>query len=355
MTNWGAFIKSDDGSLLVTPDTPCYEFVGEYSPWSRSGNVNTYDVPLDEYPLIFINIGANNSAGILAVETVTGGWRISVLASVNCSILVFRRISGAPAGYGMAVYGANGQLMFDSSRNVLNVRNAANLSEGGSFAASSGVDSVSYTCGPVWPSQTQSERWEFVNTYIEPDRQYICTNTFECNWVQECSFRHVCRTTSQFICRIDFSGRQTCSFEPVQTCGFENVCEQVQRCGFVERCQWIWINNTYDIYARVRRTDWVIRRGVAQINSGSVSFNWLVHKSGYYDDVLYLSSSTISSVPPGQGIVFVPPGYMAPDPHFSSILFVQGELNRTNTYPYTASRANQLGLTCLTSVRSDYV
>lgn len=354
MTNWGAFIKSDDGSLLVTPDTPCYEFVGEYSPWSRSGNVNTYDVPLDEYPLIFINIGANNSAGILAVETVTGGWRISVLASVNCSILVFRRISGAPAGYGMAVYGANGQLMFDSSRNVLNVRNAANLSEGGSFAASPGVDSVSYTCGPVWPSQTQSERWEFVNTYIEPDQQYICTRNFECNWVQECSFRHVCRTTSQFICRIDFSGRQTCSFEPVQTCGFENVCEQVQRCGFVERCQWIWINNTYDIYARVRRTDWVIRRGVAQINSGSVSFNWLVHKSGYYDDVLYLSSSTISSVPPGQGIVFVPPGYMAPDPHFSSILFVQGELNRTNTYPYTASRANQLGLTCLTSVRSDY-
>lgn len=355
MTNWGAFIKSDDGSLLVTPDTPCYEFVGEYSPWSRSGNVNTYDVPLDEYPLIFINIGANNSAGILAVETVTGGWRISVLASVTCSILVFRRIRGAPAGYGMAVYGANGQLMFDSSRNVLNVRNAANLSEGVSFAASPGVDSVSYTCGPVWPSQTQSDRWEFVQSYRDSNQEYSCTRNFECNWVDECSFQQVCRTTSEYVCRTDFSGRQTCGFEPVQRCNFENVCQRVQRCAFVERCQWIWVDTIYDIYALVRRTNWVIHRGVAQVNSGSVSFNWLVHKSGYYDDVVRLWSTTLSSVPPGQGTNTMPPGYVPPDPHFTAILSVQGELTRTNTYPYTASRANQLGLTCLTSVRSDYV
>lgn len=355
MADWGAFIKSDDGSLLVTPDTPCYEFVGEYWPASRSGNVNTYNVPLDEYPLIFVNIGAGNSAGILAVETGTAGWRISVLASVTCSILVFRRISGAPAGYGMAVYGANGQLVFDSSRNVLNVRNAANLSEGVSFAVSSGVDSVSYTCGPVWPSQTQSDRWEFVDFYMIPDLQYICTTNFECNWVQECSSRYVCRTTSQYVCGFDFFGNYSCSFQPVQTCGFENVCETVQRCGYVERCQWTWIHNYYYIHARVRRTDWVIRRGVAQINSGSVSFNWLVHKSGYYDDVLYLSSSTISSVPPGQGIVFVPPGYQPPPGYLTNILYVEGELDRFSTYPYTTDRANHIGLTCLTAVRSDYV
>ena len=356
MTNWGAFIKSDDGSLQVTPDTPCNEFVGEYWPASRSGNVNTYNVPLDEYPLIFVNIGAGNSAGILAVETGTAGWRISVLASVTCSILVFRRISGAPASYGMAVYGANGQLVFDSSRNVLNVRNAANLSEGVSFTTSAGVDSVSYTCGPVWPQKSESERWEFVDFYSLIDRRYTCTTTFECNWVQECALRWVCRRRSEYVCRT-LSGRQTCGFESVERCGFENVCEMVQRCGLVERCQWVSINNTYWIYARVRRTNWSVYRGVAQINNNSVSFNWLLHKSGYYDDALYLSSVTFSNRLPdvGSNVAFVPMGYTPPPAYLVNILHVQGELNRNNAYPYTTSRANQIGLTCLTAVRSDYV
>jgi len=353
MAEWGAFIKSSDGSLLVTPDTPCYELAGEYFPTSRVGNVNTYYVPLGEYPLIFVNAGVGNSAGILAVETASGGWTVSVLANVSCSILVFKLISGTATGYGMAVYGSAGNLLFDTNRNVLNVRNAGNIAEGSSFASTTGVNAVSYTCGPVWPSQTQSERWELIDSYVFVDQQYICSEQFVCEQVYECSQQYVCGFETQFVCGFDFFGNYSCSPQSVYVCGFQTVCEWVTRCGFKTVCEWVWVTNTYYIWARIRRTDWTIRRGTAQINSASVTFAWVVHKSGYYDDVVELVQSVSSTSTSGAGLP--PPGYQPPPYFFTDTLQVQGELNRDNTYPYTTDRANQIGQTCLTAVRSDYV
>lgn len=351
MADWGAFIKSDDGSLLVTPDTRCYEFAGEYWPVARSGNVNTYDVGLSEYPLIFVNVGVGGAAGILAVETGPAGWRISVLATTSCPILVFQRIGGSASGYGMAVYGANGQLVFDSSRNVLNVRNASNLSEGVSFGAASGVDTVSYTCGPVWPSQSQAERWEFIEFYAMPDHEYVCTLQQVCEPIYRCNQVYQCTPTSTYVCGFDFFGNYSCSFQTVNSCGYVTQCDYVTECRLDYVCTWVAITTYYSVYARIRRTNWEIRRGTAQINAGSVSFAWLLHKSGFYDEVLYITTAT-DSMPVGPG--FVPPGYIPPPGWQPTKEQVQGELNKTNVYPYTTSRANQIGLTCLTAVRSDY-
>ena len=292
MSSYGAVIKSSNGSLLVTPDNPCYEFSAEYQPNSRIGNVNTYAVTLSDEPLVFVKCGQGNSAGILSIENLSGGqWRVMVLSNVSCPILVFKTISGQASGFGLAVYGASGSLVFDSSRKVLNVRNAGTISDGTSVAAAAGVDCISYVCGPVYPSSSVSNRRDWVDTYIDVVYKSSC----------------------------DAFG--VCTYFPYQY--------------------------VYYIYASIDRTDWVIRRGVGRINQSSqVVFDWLTHKSGYYDTILGLYSSTDGMPVPG--------GYTKYPDMFSDREAISGELSKNSAYPYTTNRANNIGLTCLTAVSSDY-
>lgn len=321
MADFGAFIKADDGSLLVTPDTPCFELVGEYSPISRVGNVNTYTVVLAEPPLVFIRAGLNNSAGVLSMQASGNTWTIEVLATVSCAILAFKRISGSASGYGVAVFGSNGALLFDSSRNVLNVRNAGSLSEGQSFAATNGVDAVAYTCGPVFPQQSKAERWELVGAYSYTDYIYSCNLEWVCTPVLQCGF-----VGDQFVC------------DYVNSCGFQQVC------GFNP------VNVIVLIYARVERTTWSISRGAAKILAASVGFEWVLHKNGFYDTVLYLTTDTVN-LGPGT----LPPGYSPPPGTLAGLQYYEGELSANDTFPYTTSRANTGPLTCLTAIRDDYV
>jgi hypothetical protein len=321
MADFGAFIKADDGSLLVTPDTACYEHVGEYQPSSRAGNVNTYVVPLAEVPLIFVRAGVGAAAGVLSVQASGANWVIEVLSTVSCSILIFKRISGAASGHGMAVFGANGALLFDSSRNVLNVRNAGALSEGQSFAATTGVDSASYTSGPVFPQQSKAQRWELVEVYSYTDYIYSCNLEWVCTPVLQCGF-----VGDQFVC------------DYVNSCGFQQVC------GFNP------VQVVVSVYARVERTTWSISRGTARINSGSISFDWVLHKSGYYDTVLYLTADASNL-----GAGTLPPGYQPTFGALQSLQFYEGELSANDTFPYTTNRANTGPLTCLTAIRNDYV
>jgi hypothetical protein len=327
MADWGAFIRSTDGTLLVTPDTPCYELVGEYAPTSRSGNVNTYYVPSSSYPLIFIRCGVNQAAGVLSVSAANPGYTVQVLSTVSCNILAFRIIEGSESGYGMATFAANGSLVFASSRNVLNVRNAGNISEGASFPASSGVDMVSYTCGPVRPLSSTADRWVFVNSITYP--------------------------TTAFVCRSGFFPVDTfrCDFNP--STGFVD-CRWVTEMRFETRCAFETVFVTEWVFANVRRTTWSIDRGTARINSGSISFQWVLHLSGFYDTVLGyqqyvdVSPSVFGSGTP-TGSAFVPPsGWLLNNVQF------EGQLSANNTFPYTTSRANEISLTCLAGVRSNY-
>jgi hypothetical protein len=325
MADWGAFIKSQDGTLLVTPDTPCYELVGEYWPTSRSGNVNTYTINSGTYPLIFVRCGLNQSAGVLAIQTISNGYRIEVLSTADCPIQVFRIIEGTESGYGMATYSTSGQLVFASSRNVLNVRNAGNISEGASFSSSPGVDMVSYTCGPVRPSSSIADRWVFVTAY----------GGFEQQWV--CRFGYYCEDS--FSCGFDMFGNYTCGWQP--------VCTWQTRCGFES------VTVTWYIYARVRRTSWTIERGTARINSSNITFSWVLHLSGYYDEVLYYQEDKVSTPSIGGGAV-LGSGYSPPTTWTTQNVRFEGQLTKDNRYPYTTSRANEISLTCLTSVRSNY-
>lgn len=349
MPDYGMFVKGDDGSLLVTPDTPCYELIGEYQPVSRVGNVNTYSVPSSNPPLVFICVEKGHSGGVLSVIYGTNSWIIEVLATRSCSILAFKTISGTASGYGLAVYAGDGSLVFDSTRNVLNVRDAGNLAQDVSFPCSAVADSVCYTSGPVYAEQSNADRWQVVDYYSYLAHTYQCDWKNVCEPVLTCGF--VTKCTLQYVC----SG-----FGASYSCSFVNVCSQVFECSYPivcalkYVCDWVMISVSVTIWARVRRTTWTIKRGTAKLltTSNSVGFNWVTHKNGYYDTILRLTSSESATVF-GEGTP--PTGYIPFATLYQDVEVYEGELSSNDTFPYTTETANTGQLVCLTTARSNYV
>lgn len=323
--SYGAYFIADDGTLLVSSEQPCYEFVADYSPTSRSGNVNTYVVNITPYPLVLINVGGGGAGGLLAIEGNPGNWVISVLATAGYSISVFRIVGGAPSGYGLATFASNGSLCFDSTRKILNSKRVVSIGNGSSTSTPL-ADMVSYTSGQVRTASSVSDAWVYVNTFLQSNTVYVC----ETQYIQSCS------TTN--ICFPDGSGGQFCypqtfcQIIPTQVCGFRTI------------------NTFYDIYARVRTTSWYIDRGVARLDPAGtgLSFDFLRHKEGFYKQVLFYAANTTSI---GQN---VPPGYIPPPAFISGQETFSGELTKNNTYPYTQTLNNLVNLTCITAKRSDY-
>jgi len=358
MADFGAMFRADDGSLLVTSDTPTYEFVAEVNPSSRSGNVNTYSVSTSNFPLVFVKCGSGNSGSVLAIEGQSGSWTVTVLASVSCPIEVFVPLSGASTtGVGMVVYDANGGPVFDTNKKILNARNIGTLSEGGALASSVGTDMVAYTGGPVRPEKSESLAWVDVDTIVDITQQYICTSSLQ----YVCEIQPVYGCTTQYVCTPVFS----CSFDPFSgafSCGFVDSCSYVTVCGFtdqqvcsfknVEVCGFQNVTTLVFISAQVRTTAWAIYRATARINAdSSASFNWLLHQSGFYKEVIQYQTVGYSQTLTG---AFLPPGYTPPALFFLSAEAYDGLLTKDNRYPYTTDRANTGALTCITGVRSDY-
>ncbi len=358
MADFGAFFRGDDGSLLVTSDTPCYEMVGQFNPTSRTGNVNTYTVTSQAFPLIVVNCGSSGKAGVLAVEGWAGNWTVSVLSTTSCPILAFVPISGnATAGYGTAAYDASGRLVFDSFRKILNARHISPLAEGVSFQSTAGVNSVAYTSGPVRPAKSASQQWVNVEFWGYADTQYVCRYETQYNCrpetVYACNYVYVC--TPSFSCSYDpVSGGVSCGY--VDSCGYQSVCgnetQTVCRTEVVQICEFVTITTIAQIDALVRTTNWTIDRGVATLStSGAVGFDWLLHKSGYYKEVLEYRTFQYSSTLDGRGL---PIGYIPPLAFVQQNTAFEGELSQNNTYPYTSDRANTSAQTCITTTTSDY-
>jgi hypothetical protein len=289
-----------------------------------------YVIPTVGYPLVFVRCGSGKSAGVLAIEGVATNWVVSVLTDVSCPIEAFTTITSAPmSGVGLAVFDANGQPVFDTSKVVLNAKKIDLLSEGLTVQSVSGTDMVSYTAGPVWPSQSTSSSWVTVDYYPFTYFEYVCRQVLE----------YVCTTQYQYVC--NSSG--FCSYEPYQSCSYQ----------YVTRCANEAQYGTAIIQALVVRTDWTIRRGTAFIGTNAViSFAWLVHKTGYYNEITQFRTLNFNPFNPGSNNL--PPGYQVPASAFPNNETYSGELTKNNKYPYTTSRANTGSLTCITGVSSDY-
>jgi len=322
---YGAYFIADDGTLLVSSEQPCYEWITDVAPSARSGNVNTYYSNVSGYPLVFINIGPGGYGGLLAVEGGSGAWTISVLANAGYNISLFQVVGGTPNGYGLATYNSGGGLCFDSTRRILNSKKVTSIGYGlGDSTPYSTM--VSYTSGQVRTESSYTDSWVYVNSYVYTEQVYSCTTQIQTS----------CTTST--TCSPDGQGGQycfpitTCSTYPVTTCGFSPV------------------TTFYDVYARVRTTNWYIDRGVAHLdgNGTGIGFDFLRHKDGFYKQVLYYAANTTSI---GSN---TPPGYSPPPTFAPGAETFQGELTKNNVYPYTQTFNNLVNLTCITANRSDY-
>lgn len=330
MPDFGAMFIADDGSLLVTSDSPVYEYRVTINPTSRSGNVSVYGVTTTGYPLIFVQCGTGKSAGVLSIEGSPGAWTVTVLTDISCPILAFTTLTSvSTSGVGLAVYGATGEPVFDTTKKVLNARKIGVLAENTSFQSVGGTNMVAYTAGPVWPSQSTSSSWVTVDYYPFTYFEYVCRQVLE----------YVCTTEYQYVCGPD----GFCSYQPYQSCSYQ----------YVTRCAYETQYGTAIIQALVVRTDWTIRRGTAFIGTNAViSFAWLVHKTGYYNEITQFRTINFNPFNPGSN--GLPPGYQVPASVFPNSETYVGELTKNNKYPYTTSRANTGSLTCITGVSSDY-
>jgi hypothetical protein len=310
--SYGAYFIADDGSLLVSSDQPCYEFVGEYFSSSRTSNVSTFNVPMTDYPLVFVNTGASGKGGLLAIEGNPGAWVVSVLSDGNYSINVFRVIGGAPSGYGLATFSANGSLCFDTSKKILNAKAVTTVGSGITRSTPVGTNSVSYTSGQVQANSSVSEEWVLAEEIISGYLDYVCEPTL--------------------VCGPDIFGNYWCTYETV--------------------CTPVFVTTITVIYGRVRTTNWRIDRGVASMNSGSgqVGFAWLRHKEGFYKQIVGYTADSISV---GAGYI-LPGNYVAPPVFFINQETFEGELTKDNTFPYSQTFNNMVVLTCITATRSDY-
>lgn len=343
MSDWGVIVKSNTGDTLISPDSRTYEFVGEHTPYSRTGNVSLYDIPGAETPIVFLQCGQGNAAGILAIERTETGHRVTALSTSNCSAQVFRIMADDASGYGVASYDRSGRLAFSSARNVLNVRGAGVISEGSSFSTPVNTDMVSYTCGPVRPASSTADRWVFVESFTVLSSDYQCGFETVCRDEFTCGFVRECRTVGTFI-----DG----NFVLVEECIDVFKCVQTTVCNTEFVCRFVTISTTFFVHAAVRRTSWSIDRGTARLTSGQVAFDWTRHLSGFYDQVLNYYVDVLPSSAPFGGTVS--PGYVPPGIWFSGNVLFEGQLSQNNTFPYTTSRANEIPLTCLASVRSNY-
>lgn len=297
MADYGAFFIGDDGSLLVTSDSACYELYQTVGASSRSGNVNTYYSSAPSYPLVFIACGKGYSAGIMAIQGSPGSWTITAISTSNGLAYIFVPMTGnSTSGYGTAVYDANGNLTFDSNRNLLNARNVESLSSGQVFSANPATNMVSYTAGGVYAPKTVTERWE--------------------RWPQR-----------DFTLYVFPYGMPT---------------------PYDEHFFWV----------RVRRTSWEIRRGAAKINDNTVNHEWVLHESGYYDEAIGIGVAVrrYTFTYWGQAIKpAVPAGPDTTEPFNGGwVGTVSGPYGTGNTFPYTNTVNNDLQMTCITAVTSDY-
>ena len=326
MADWGILFVGSNG-MLVTSDSPCYEFYASYYPESRTQNISVYTVRTPEYPLVFINCGGGNAAGILSITGASGAWSVTVLSNVSCPVDAFIPVAGTASGFGVATYDANRRLLFASSRRVLNVRGAAGLSEGGGFSPYAVVDSISFVSGAVKPTTTSTARFsEF--EHFSHDMVYGCRDVLSCGM----------ETVNSFTCGADMFGNFSCGFVPTSqfVCGYKSVC------GMELVTSRIYLKQHYT------QVDWALERGVARISGGAVYFDWMLHLYGTYYVKGHLEGwpSTSSNAPVG----YIPPYSVMSAASVASVVPIPND----SVFPYTSSRANSGPLTCLASLRSDY-
>lgn len=336
---FGFIAMSDTGSIAANSDHPNFAFQGVFDTASRSGNVNIYNITSPKYPVIFMSLGVGNAGSVLSViPTGANTWQVTCICNGYAKIYVFCQINGLPSGFGLAAWNIDGVLCFDSSQSPLNAEKVSVLGSGGSIGAAG--DLASFTGGHVYPQSSYSDADVAVASYSYTDYKwvntYVCEPEYVCRFVTTGGWQYVCSDTN--VCSNQWVTTQS------YVCAYENVCslKLVSTPFFV----------TTNVYAKVRTTNWTIHRGAAVRSSEGYYFDWVLHDSGYYKQVLSTYWNDIATpVNPNSG---VPIGYNVPGSFYATTESVSGPFTKNNTFPYSSTTYNMINSTIITARSSDY-
>lgn len=328
--SYGVVIKSSNGSVLASAEAKAYSLYETIYAFTNAGRERVYDSSCPSYPIVYLHPAVGSAAGVLSIEGAPGNWSIRVLATGGCYLRVYRPIpNGRSTGFGVEFFNAGGDRTYSSNEVIANPRLITTFNVGSVINVAS-PEFVSYYSTPVRYEQSSSERHEYAGTttileYIQTI-EYVCQpeSVYTCGTQYQTSYQ----------CGIDpFSGYYSCSpvTAPVYTCWFEmqTVCSW--------RPVWSWQPIIHHITAVVRRTNWSIERGGAAIGANSVSFVWILHDAGYYDEVIggFDSASNYSGAQINSMF------------NLSSMAFLmqEGQFSATNRFPYTTTSVNQINAT----------
>lgn len=328
--SYGVVIKSSNGSVLASAEAKAYSLYETVYAFVNSGRERVYVSSCPSYPIVYLHPALGSAAGVLSIEGAPGNWSIRVLATGGCYLRVYRPIpNGRSTGFGVEFFNAGGDRTYSSNEVISNPRLISTFNVGSIINIAS-PEFVSYYSTPVRYAQSSSDRHEYAGTttileYIQTT-EYVCQmeNVYTCGMRYEMSYQ----------CGMDpLSGYYSCYpvMAPVYTCWFE----MQQVCAW--RQVWSWQPIIHHVTAVVRRTNWSIERGAAKINSNSVSFEWVMHDAGYYDDVVggFDSASNYSGAQINSMF----------DLSSMAFLMQEGQFSATNRFPYTTSSVNQINAT----------
>jgi hypothetical protein len=138
---YGLEIFREDGSLWISPDVTPLNYIGKMT-FTGTGGITT-SVPSGRNLLVFIRNNAASAATRITTSNAGSTWVINITQTNSTGTLyLFSNMVTTTSGYGVAVYNASGQMVWNTDMlplQVFNVSNPYGVSQTGNYTIETGV------------------------------------------------------------------------------------------------------------------------------------------------------------------------------------------------------------------------
>jgi len=303
----GLRITTGSNTVLLSSDVEPFCYFGKAQHVGNEGN-NTYafETSCKSYPLVFMYIPQGESAAVVKISGTSGSWTIYVLATTFLvQLYIFDKASNiaGTASYGLKLYNKYGTETYDSSKKPLVVRDSL-------FPAPDGTYSFTACAKPIFahfPFAIRETQTATSKSYDYTVMVYAPTSVYQCN------------TSYQYQCNY-VGPSMSCSYVPVQTCGY------VQ--------QYVYTPTTATM--TWTQNDWVVYRETLRLDSNSqFTTTWVANATGTYNNNIQNQTTGFNG---SLEYIYNAPGKTVAD-----------GLTESSTSPYANSGINYQNYLCLVS------
>ena len=352
VNSYGGAIMSDSG-LIASSDYVGFSFYERVTYFVLAGNVRTFTTSCPTFPAIFIKAGQGVAFGILSVRKNETGYLIDIISDGSCELLIFKQMSDEPlSGYGIAFLNADGKVTYISNKKMLALNSIGVVSSDSQVLSVTG-DCATYSAANLLTESSASDEWVQVSTGV--GTEYVKVSNYTCEYVPVQVTKYGFRDTTVFECGYvpgwDGTPSFSCYNKTVSQFTSWTETEMQLQCGNKETMQFV----TYITYtsALVRTTSWKISRGCVYFNGASLTFRWVLHKDGFYKDII--NSMTTTTALTGGGAVVSPTLSIAEINAALGVEAYRGELARGNVFPYSNGAHNTKSVIAGTLLEARYV